>query len=515
MRKEKKINKLLKAKLISLSLILVFATSCSDYLDVNTDPNSVTDNPGIFLLPSIEISIGSITGGRLALHGSLWAQYYNQNNTANQYRDIIDMQLVAGDGDNAWDELYASALSDIKKLKEFADAPETYNPRLKYIATVLESYTYQVIFDCFGQAPYTEAIQGESDGNFTPAFDNGTDVYPLLVQAIDNARTELDTYFDNNSGARRNLGSAEADQDLIYGGDMSLWIAFGNSVKLKIAMRNLDYDNAGSMAIINALETENNYLTQDAMLDIFGDEVNKENPLYAQDQNLNTTINLVANRTISEFFTTNGDPREGLMFQANTNDNLLLDHGDHRATTTTNPVLSNRTLVHDAVRPVYFLTSSEINFFRAELVAKGLISGSAKAYYDAAVTDAFTRVGSNVTATGLIDAGGNYEFRATGTLDEQLEDIGVQKWAAMANVNPYEGFLEMHRLDYPEILQTTTYVETQPFGNAGAKLYLPKNTVLGTDYVKRYLLPQSERTSNADNFPAQTKASDRLWWDTK
>ncbi len=201
------------------------------------------------------------------------------------------------------------------------------------------------------------------------------------------------------------------------------------------------------------------------------------------------------------------------MFQANTDGNLLLDHGDHRATTTTNPPLSNRTLIWNPVRPVYLFTTSEIDFFRAELAAKGIIGGSAKAYYDNAVTDAFIRVSADVGT--LISTGGNYEYRETGTTEEQLEDIGVQKWAAMANVNPHEGFLEMQRLDYPELLQTMDYIEPQPAGNAGAKLYLPKNTVLGTNYVQRYLLPQSERTSNSENFPTQTQASDKLWWDTK
>jgi hypothetical protein len=501
-----------KAKIFPLLLSIIFIASCSKYLDVNTDPDSITDNPGIYLLPSIEISIGSIIGGQLALHGSLWAQYYNQNNTANQYRTIIDMQLQADDGDVTWDELYPNALSDIKKLKEYSDLPQNYNPRLKLIATVLEAYAFQVIFDCYGQAPYTEAIKGESDGNFTPVFDNGSDVYPLLIKSIDNAIAELNTFYAENPDAPLNLRADFADQDYLLAGDMNAWIAFANNVKLKIAMRNLDFDPNGSKAIISDLEARNNYLNQDVMLDIFREEVLKENPLYATDQNIGTTINLVANRTLSEFLTTNGDPREPLIFQPNSAGNLLLDHGDHRATTTTHPEYSNRTLIWDATRPVYFITTSEINFFRAELVVKGIISGNAKDYYDAAVDQAFTRLGAS--SAGFLGAGESYEFRSNGTQDEMLEDIGVQKWAAMANVNPYEGFLEMNRLDYPEILQTMTYVSQQPTGNKGAKLYLPKNTVLGNNYIKRYLLPESERTSNSNNFPTQTIVNDRLWWDT-
>ena len=194
-------------------------------------------------------------------------------------------------------------------------------------------------------------------------------------------------------------------------------------------------------------------------------------------------------------------------------ENNLLDHGDHRATTATNPPNSNRVPILSATRPVYLMTTSEVNFFRAELVVRGLISGDARALYNAAVSSAFARVGSSssVAQTNFLAAGMPYEFSSTAA--NQLRDIGVQKWVAMANVNPFEGFLEVHRMDHPVIMQTITYVENPALGNAGAALYLPKNTVLGTDYIKRYLLPESESVSNA-NFPTTlTTVTDKLWWD--
>lgn len=509
----KKINNhkssLASKTLVMLVSIMMLFTACDDYLDINEDPDAILENPGVFLLPSIEISLASVIGGTFALHGSIWAQYYNQNNTANQYRTIIDMDMRASDTDNMWVEVYSSALSDIQKLKEYSLATETYNPRLNLIATVLESYTYQIVFDAFGQAPFSEAFKGEFESNFNPKFDDGEDVYPQLVTAIDEALT----LYSDESSALSDLGDASNDKDFIFAGDMNSWISFANSVKLKLAMRNLDYDQTWAMSVITPLEAEGNYLGADAMLDVFDSEVNKENPLYAQDQNLNTTINLVANRTLSEFLTNNGDPREALTYQANTSGNLLLDHGDHKASSASNPPNSNRIPILDAERPVYLMTSSEVDFFRAELAAKGLITADAQALYDAAVGSAFTRVGSSaaVADASFLAAGMPYEF--SGTSDDQLRDIGVQKWVAMANVNPFEGFLEIHRMDYPELKSTTTYDDTPPFGNEGAALYLPKNTVLGSDYIKRYLLPEAEAVSNAQFPTTLTLATDKLWWD--
>lgn len=514
----KKINSNYIYKAARISLIILVSvstlfTACDNYLDVGDDPDAIRENPGVFLLPSIEISLASATGGIMALHGSLWAQYYNQNNTANQYRAIIDMDIRADDGDNVWIELYSSALSDIQKLKEFSLADETYNPRLNLIATVLESYTYQLVFDAFGQAPYSEAFNGEFENNYNPKFDDGADVYPLLVTSIDEALELYKTFNPTGSAVLSNLGEASNDKDFIFAGDMDSWISFANSVKLKIAMRNLEFDQTWAMSVITPLETDGDYLTMDAKLDIFASEVNKENPLYAQDQNLNTTINLVANRTLSEFWTSNQDPREELTFKANSSGNLLLDHGDHRATTATNPTLSNRIPILDPERPVYLLTTSEVDFFRAELAVKGLISDDAEALYNSAVRSAFERVGAalEVADTSFLAAGKPYEFSST--TEDQLRDIGVQKWAAMANVNPYEGFLEANRLGYPPLVASSTYEENPPLGNEGAVLYLPKNTVLGSDYVKRYLLPESESLTNAQFPDEQTKATDKLWWD--
>ena len=496
---------------VLLTITFVFS-SCEKYLDVNDDPDSILENPGIFLLPSIEISVSSGIGGMLALHGSLWAQYYNQNNTANQYRTIIDMDIRADEIDQVWTEYYSSALSDIQKLKEYSLATNTYNPRLFLIATVLESYTFQVIFDVYGEAPYSEALLGES-AVYNPHFENGQDVYPQLVLAIDNALSLYEEFNPDNSSALADLGSESNDKDYVFGGDMYSWVEFANSLKLKLAMRNLDFDQTWAMSVITPMENAGvNYLSQDAALDIFQAEINKENPLFAQDQNLNTTINLVANRTLSEFLTNNGDPREPLFYKANSAGNNLLDHGDHKATTATNPVNSNRIPILDATRPVYFMTTSEVDFFRSELVVKGLITGDAQALYNSAVQSAFERVGStDATANTFLGVGDAYEFSSTAA--DQLRDIGVQKWVAMANVNPYEGFLEVHRMDHPVIMPTTNYNPSPAPGNAGAALYLPKNTVLGTDYIKRYLLSEGESLTNA-NFPtSQTKSTDRLWWD--
>lgn len=492
-----------------LLLTILISFSCGDYLDVNEDPDNLKTNPGYYSIPSAQVSMASIIGGRFALAGAMWTQSYNQNNTANQYRRLINMDVNESDFDNSWQELYSGALADLKSLKEYSDKID--DPKLNLVATLLEVYIYQVLADAYGKVVYSEAIKGET-GNFNPTFEDGFTVYPKLVSSIDNAKNKYLAHVKENPKDNE-FPTALKNLDYIFNGVMDNWVKFANSLKLKLATRNYDYDKEWSLKIINELEKENNYLTIDAKLDIFAKERNKQNPLYAQDQNLNTTINIVANRTLYDFLKANGDIREEKFYVKNSDGDLILNHGNHGASTQSHPENSNRKVIHDAERPVYILTTSEIDFFRAELVVKNIITGNAKQLYDNAVKKAFTRVGVDESqANALLNSGGNYEFKNT-NIDTSLIDIAVQKWVSLVNVNPIESFFEINRLNYPKISYTAIYKENLPSGNSNATLYLPPQSALGnTKYIKRLPLPESERQNNS-KFPGLISVTEPLWWD--
>src|SRR5215216_1449603 len=106
---------------------LLAMSSCKKVLDINKDP----DNPGVdeatpaLVFPAGVASSAGRIGGDLAILGGIWAQYYTQNTTSNQYKNIDAFNLSKSDYGTTWTELYAGGLNDlqyvINKSKEQQD----------------------------------------------------------------------------------------------------------------------------------------------------------------------------------------------------------------------------------------------------------------------------------------------------------------------------------------------------------------------------------------------------------
>ena len=77
-----------------ITLLLVFG--CSDYLDVNTDPNNPADADERLVMPAAQQSIAARAGNYYRITGSIWSQHYTQNNTSSQYigTDNFDIRKV-------------------------------------------------------------------------------------------------------------------------------------------------------------------------------------------------------------------------------------------------------------------------------------------------------------------------------------------------------------------------------------------------------------------------------------
>ena len=98
-------------------LLLMSLVSCDDFLDINDDPNNPSSVPATLSLPSAEMKIATTLGADYAVVGGLWAQHWTQSHVASQYRDEDRYALNRLDYQNAWTELYAGALTDLKKIQ--------------------------------------------------------------------------------------------------------------------------------------------------------------------------------------------------------------------------------------------------------------------------------------------------------------------------------------------------------------------------------------------------------------
>lgn len=503
-------------KILSIGLLITTLVSCSNWLDVNTDPNNPSEASMELVFPVGTFEVATNVGGYYNLVGGMWSQFYTQSNAANQYKYIDGYAINAGDFLMQWREMYSGALNDLKYVKVSAEEAENWSMYL--MATTMEVYTWQVLVDLYDQIPYSEALQGNT-GLFSAKFENGKDIYADLIVKLE---TALGKELDSPSSV---LTTSQKKQDQVFAGDVASWVKFANTLKLKLYLRQMYANAAVSEAGIRQLYAEGaEFLTTDAMLDIFIDEKDKNNPLYSSNvTNLNVGTNLRASSTLYNFLEDKGDTRYASLIGTapNGTKGIPLPQGGFDINTTAIDPVTVSVFNLSPTTPVYFFSIAESYFMQAEVVARGWGTGDAKSLYDNGVLAAYNRLG--LDGSTYIAAGGAYEFPTTGSFELMQEAIMMQKWVSMAGVQGLESFLEINRTHYPAMSTVQAWNGTNTSGSlnadykGGKLVYSLAGVSEGRNFPKRLLIPQEERSANA-NMPDDLKGkkvTDKVWWDTK
>jgi hypothetical protein len=232
---------------LTLGLFLaLFILSCTKNFDeINTNPNQPAEVTTATLLTAASKGLcdniyDEWWGGRQSM---LYAQYWCQRNYPSEDRYAIRQNI----NNQYWRLIYHDAMNlvQIVKLntdpatKAKASASGDNNNQIA-CATILKIWAMQIMTDTYGDIPYFDAFKG--DGEPTPKYDKQSEIYASFVTELEDAIALID-----ESKGGFNSG------DNIFGGDMGLWRKFGNSLRLRIAMRMSKIDNYASA---NALVAE-------------------------------------------------------------------------------------------------------------------------------------------------------------------------------------------------------------------------------------------------------------------
>lgn len=501
-------------KNISTILTIIFTlgifTSCDGDLDVNTDPNSPESITPALAIASSELSIIAITGGELANLGGFYAQYYTQAPSAGQYDAIDQYNLSTTFGDRTWVELYSGALNDLNYVLTSANTEGSKNTGQALIATLLKAYTFQVLVDVFGDVPYTEALAGI--GNFNPKPTPGNEIYADLLVKINAA---LAAYNANPQD------SGFGNQDVIYKGEINNWIKFANTLKLKMYLR-MAYTSQANPAAVQALLAQNNFITSDAAFAAFTDdenEVSQRNPFY--ETNLSKApglgdINHIASNTLFQFYTLNDDPRRNAVYRISAPPApgvpayLALNQGDGENFTNTALSYSRPNVLHNT--PVYLISLAESNFLQAEALIRYSGQAGAKEQYDLGVANSFLTYGilpAQSNPASFTGPGAVYEFQTGLPTEQAIRQVIIQKWAALANVNNIEAYIESTRTKFPEVV---------PFGSQdyaiGNRIPSRTSILTGNDIPSILFYPQNEVDRNT-SIKQRASITQKVWWDQK
>ncbi len=218
-------NKLKNSFIVALTLVLTLVISCKDLEELNINPNGVDpENADLnLLMPTVITGVGQsiVSLGFGDIAGVM--QHTQKDGWSSGHNDY--------DWDNAsksWSSFYSILRNNEEFYKKAVEGEFEFH---QGVALILKAYTFGLITDLWGDAPFSEALRAEEGSEFfKPVFDSQKDIYVGILGYLDEANLLL-------SKSNDSYDNIVPSQDVLYGGDVSKWRKFANSLALRYYMR--------------------------------------------------------------------------------------------------------------------------------------------------------------------------------------------------------------------------------------------------------------------------------------
>lgn len=484
----KKIINILAAVALIASL-----SSCKNYLDINTDPNSpaVNNITSDMIFPGMEMAVATVYGDLLRIPCGYFAQYYAQTFGTSNYLDYSQFAASTSRSNRAYAQMYQKGINNAVTVMSKSAAEGKWGTYLA--ATTMKAFAFVTLVDIFGEVPYTEAVAGVN----APKYDDGLTVYKGVLAELDAAL------------AKASPADLVCTNFLFPGEPAEPWIQFANALKLRILTRMTGVNGVNVDEELGKLIGDGNFPDSDvAFKNCWAVGAGLESPFYSEEFSTNfgsTQENVIANIAVvgsmqydgfvdgrlSRYFAPNGSGKfqggvSGTNFDGNASADLQNANAWNR------PVAS-----YDM--PVCLLSQADVLFYIAEYYAR---TGNAMAedMYEEAISVSFENAG----AQGADDYIAEHPFSSA----DYKECIGISKWLANAGVDPVEGYTELRRLGFPAFgavqgsdiynMTTGTYTPAvyEPF-----HLYTPLKVFehIGANQIAaRFPYPEISTSANAN-----------------
>lgn len=419
-----------------LALTLMVGACGESLTDTNANPNEPTSVPGEAILPNGIVDLAN------NMTDSFWElslfSTWSQQLAKIQYDDE-DVYAVRADALQPFWDGYYNVGRDFQEIIDAAQ--ENGNDAGEGIGRVLKSFTFHLIVDAWGPAPYSEAYKLE-EGNTTPAYDSDAAIYDALLSSLATADGLL-------AGA---TGSYGGQNDLIYGGDLAKWRKFANSLRLMLAVRMGNASQASSAVSAGTFQSN----ADNATLHYLSSSPNR-NPIYVNGLSRDDQR---PSETMLSYMRDLNDPRIGIYAKPALSSSES-DPMDVRFAGEFNGTNGARSSFSEIARiggfwrdnpdaPFHFMTYAQVLFYKAEAAHTGMISGgdaAAQQYYEDGIQAAMDLYD---VPQSEVDAYMAQDGVAWGT-DDPMKLIGIQKWLGTYMGDALDVYAEIRRLGYPEI----------------------------------------------------------------
>lgn len=454
--------------------------------DINTDPNSAyTTVPGsLITYAQKELSDYVNTPNVNENNFRLTMQYWQETTYINEsIYDFVNRNV----SNQIYSRNYSNVINNLKQAKaiinvysptpgEAATWPVTKKNQLA-IADLMEVYSYQLLVDTFGNVPYTQS--NDLVKYPLPAYDDAATIYQDLI-----TRT-------NNDIANLATGSSFGVNDKFYGGDVTKWKKFANSLKLKLGIALADVNPTLAQSTVTSAIAGGviDSPAANCQFAYLPDSPNY-NPLF---ENLSASgrDDFFAAKTLVDFMNTTNDPRIGHYYEkvGGIYKGQVVGQGAEFA-----EFSAPGAFAYTATTPGIILNYTEVAFYLAEAAARWNISAAATAYNDAVTASIVEWGGTSAEATAYLTA---HPYDPA----NWKKSIGEQAWVAMYNQD-LTSWNFWRRLDFPVLVAPANAIP-----NAGGKVPV------------RMAYPVLEQQVNSTNWKAASDAiggdllTTKIFWD--
>ena len=420
------------------ALTLMAATACTDnFEDINTNPHEATEDmlekdglkTGSFFSQMVVRMIPFTAGGvQDDSYGSTGSYQHFQGLNADWYSGYIGAtgtwkssvhngcySFSQEWGNSMYKQCFTQIMPAWQNLAK--NAIEMNQPQVKALGDVVKVLAMHRVTDYYGPIPYTQL----GSGSLHLSYDAQKEVYTAMFADLDNAIETLSGLVQ--SGTTRYL----EDYDNVFYGDMNKWLAFANTLRLRLATRVAYADEElYETQAQKAIDSPVGFIGEDVFLHKGAGAW--ENPIYVIEYNFNDG-DAKAGATIITYMNGYNDPRRSAYFTAGSDGKYygvrmgaMVDSNYPKSTLWSKVKCTNDD-------PLKWMSGAEASFLLAEYYLRSGDQATAKSFYEAGVKLSFSLAGASGADNYLrgTDGVGSYTDPVTGgnSYGNNLTDVAV------------------------------------------------------------------------------------------
>lgn len=484
--------------LFLVTTLVVFSSCKKSFLDINRDPNFVTDAPPKALLPNTLVALGFCNSNELGKVAALLMQYNSGISGLSASYDSWNI----GSLDNQWsNELYTTAISNMGILLQKTQGKST---AYSGITKLQLAYMFSMATDLWDAVPYSQAARGFDDAGVLlypqPRFDDQKDIY------LGNAAKEIKGLFTLVREGIADINTPSATKptsdDIVYGGNLTKWVRFGNSLLLKLALQVSNRMPDTTKAIISGLLSSNAPMIDaiDGSLD-FNVPFSTANPNAYYLQDVGGSIpntQMLSTRFLAIMRQLNDSLRLSKFYIKPASTFVGYENGSPFAapTTTTRSYYGSYVLgtTRAGEAPVRIMTAFRNYFILAEAALRWGTAGDPNVYYQNGIKAAMKSAGLTDAEITTYFTNNPTIVNLTGSAETKLTQIIIQKYISSMG-NAIESYNDFRRTGYPA---------------------LPAPVVTAGDdpnvFPNRYPYTTQEGSSNPNQPNPRPKTTQKVWW---